>query len=307
MKLNQISASDEVTQTVVDKMMERGSVLQFAEFYSMSGNAEYARQAASASGGAFRQLDADYSANITSPVYSNPALRILGDLVQVDQAHERRGLDVNSVRAAELLHFAANLGKQFQSHFFNGDSANYGEQFDGMKVLTGQSQTIVAATNGLSIDTGNSDTAKTKQQKFLELIDILIESVEGGAEVLYMDGKTLSRLSSIAREYLTIGKDSFGNPVRYYNGVAVQSAGYDKNGSRILAHTEVTGSAANTTSIYALRFGERADLSIATNIGLEVRDLGIVGAFYTHKVEIDAAPVLLNEKAAARLSGLIIP
>ncbi len=307
MKLNQISISDPETQSVVAKMMERSTVLQFAEFYSMSGNAEYARQAASASGGVFRQLDADFSPNIISPAYTNPALRILGDMVQVDQAHERRGSDVHSVRAAELLHFAGNLGKQFQNYFFNGDSSNYGDQFDGLKIITPQSQTLVASTNGLSVDTGNSDTAKTKQQKFLELIDVLIESVEGGAEVLFMDGKTLSRLSSIAREFLTTDKNSFGQPVRYYNGVPVVSSGYDKNGLRVIPHTESTGSATNTTSIYAARFGARADLSIATNIGVEVKDLGVVGAFYTHKVEMDAAPVLLNDKAVARLTGLIIP
>lgn len=306
MKLNQISANDEVTQLVISKMMERSTVLQYAEFYSMSGNAEYARKAATASGGQFRAIDADYATNNVSPDYSNPALRILGDQVQVDQAHERRGYDINSVRATELLNFAINLGKQFQCYFFNGDSLSFTNQFDGLKLITPASQVVVAAQNGLSIDTGNSDAAKGRQQKFLELIDTLIETVDGGAEALFMDSRTLSRLNSIAREYITFQQNQFGQPVRTYNGIPIVPSGYDKNGSRIITHTEVSGTASNTTSIYAVRFGERADMTIATNIGVDVQDLGIVGPFYTHKVEMDVAPVLLNDKAVARLSGLII-
>ena len=306
MKLNSISASDQVTQLVVNKMMEKSSVLRFAEFYSMNGSAEYARKAATATGGQFRSLDSDFPLNSVSPVFTNPALRILGDQVQVDQAHERRGYDISSVRATELLNFSANLGRQFQNYFFNGDSMTSSEQFDGLKVLAPSSQTLIASANGLSVDTGNSDTAKGKQQKFLELIDSLIESIDGGAEYLYMDGKTISRLTSIAREFISISKDEFGSLIRYYNGVPILPAGYDRSGNRIIPHTETTGTSSATTSIYAVRFGERSDVTIATNIGVEVSDLGIVGPFYTHKVELDAAPVVLNDKSIARLTGIII-
>lgn len=95
-------------------------------------------------------------------------------------------------------------------------------------------------------------------------------------------------------------------PVKYFNGVPVVPAGYDRFGDRIIGHAETVGNASTCTSVYAVRFGERADLSIATNTGLEVVDLGLVGNFYTHRVEFDAAPVLLNNKAAARLEGIII-
>lgn len=306
MKLYEISSKDEVTQLVINKMMERSSVLQYAEFYSMHGNAEFARKAATASGGQFRDLDSDYVFNNVTPEYTNPALRILGDQVQVDQAHERRGFDISSVRASELMNFAVNLGKQFQNYFFNGNSFASSNQFDGLHTLITAGQTIPAAQNGLSIDTGNTDAAKSRQQKFLELLDTLIESVDGGAEVLFMDGRTLSRLNSIAREFITIQSNKFGEPLRRYNGIPILSSGYDKTGNRIIAHNEVIGTANTSTSIYAVRFGERADLTIATNIGVEVQDLGLVGPFYTHKVEMDAAPVLLNDKAAARLTGVII-
>jgi hypothetical protein len=306
MKLNQISAGDELTQLVVKKMTERANVLLFAEFYSIFGNAEYARKTATASGGRFRALDADYDGNVITPTFASPALKILGDHIQVDQAHERRGYDIGSVRASELLNFAANLGRQFQNYFFNGSTASSSEEFDGIKRLVPAFQKITAATNGLSIDLGNSDAAKGRQQKFLELLDTLIGSIDGGAQVVFMDSKTLARLTTIAREFITTQVNQFGQPIKYFNDIPVLPSGYDNSGSRVIAHDEVTGSASNCTSIYAVRFGERSDISVATNCGVDVKDLGLVGSFYTHKAELDAAPVVLNDKAVARLEGIII-
>jgi hypothetical protein len=306
MKLNQISASDSVTQSVVKRMAENSTVLQFAEFYSMFGNAEYARTSATASGGQFRAIDSDYSDNIITPTFASPALKILGDHIQVDQAHERRGYDIGSVRASELLSFAANLGKQFQNFFFNGDVANSADEFTGLKKLMPTFQLITGGTNGLSVDTGNSDTAKQRQQKFIELLDQLIQSIDGGAQVLYMDGKTLSRLSSIARDCVTIQMGEFGAPVRYFNDIPVLPSGYDLQGNRVIPHAETVGTSSTCTSVYAVRFGERSNLTVATNIGMDVKDMGLVGCFYTHKAELDACPVVLNPKSIGRLQGIII-
>ena len=51
MKIQQMSANDAITQAVVAKMLANSSVLPFAEFFSIVGNADYVRKAASASGG----------------------------------------------------------------------------------------------------------------------------------------------------------------------------------------------------------------------------------------------------------------
>jgi len=94
--------------------------------------------------------------------------------------------------------------------------------------------------------------------------------------------------------------------VMYYNEVPVRPAGYDRNGNRVLPHTETVGTSNNCTSLYAVRFGEKADVTMATNVGVEVSDLGIVGVHYTHNVDFDADLSILNDKAAARLEGIII-
>lgn len=164
MKLQQISASDPVTSQVVMKMYENASVLKYAEFYRMIGNADYVRKNASASGGKFRALNSNYPANVVSPSFANPTLKILGDKVEVDKAHERRGIDISSVRATELLSFAGNLGRQFQNYFFNGNSQDNSDSFDGLKYIVPGSQKITASANGHAVDLGNSDTAKKKHK-----------------------------------------------------------------------------------------------------------------------------------------------
>jgi hypothetical protein len=302
MKLNEISQKDVLTQTFVKNMIERSTVLEFAEFYSIVGNADYTRKASSASGGRFRELNQDYPTNAVSPAYANPTLKIFGDKVQVDRAHERRGLDVASVRARELVNFAKSLGKQFQYYFFLGDGTN--GTIAGLKNIISESETITAATNGLAVPLGNDNTSKTTQQKFLELIDKLIQSVEGGAQVIFMNPMVLSRLTSIAREYIKYETNEFGTPVPFYNGVPLRSAGYSAQGEMILDFNETVGTSNDCSSIYAVRFGEAADLSVATNIGVEIKDLGLVGNYYTHSVDFDIDLVLLNQKSAARLKGI---
>lgn len=304
MKINQISANDEKSGAVVQRMIENSTILHYAEFFPIVGNADYVRKAATASGGVFRALDTDYAANQITPAFAAPTLKILGGKVQVDRAHERRGADVPTVRGLELMSFAENLGRQFQNFFFNGTGAN--DQFTGLKLIVPAGQKITADTNGHTVTLGSDNTAKLSQQKFIELLSRLIESVTMGAQFLVMDGRTLARLSTIAASMMTVQMNEFGKPVQYFNGIPVVAAGYDKDGARILPHTETVGTGTTCTSVYAMRFGERSNLSIATNVGVEVVDKGLVGVHYEHHVEFDAALALLNDKAVARLEGIII-
>jgi len=306
MKLGQISSSDAVTAQVVAAAASRATVLEFAEFYKMIGNADYKKKAATATGGQFRALDNDYADNKVAPEYATPALKILGDKVQVDQAYERRGLDVASERARQLLSFARNLGKQFQNYFFNGDTAVSANQFNGLKKIMPGGQVITASTNGLDVVTGNDNTAKKAQQAFLEALNLLIRTIDGGAQVLFMNGYVLSRLTTIARGFITYQPNEFGVLLPFYNGIPLRDSGFDKTGALIIPNDETCGTGTTCTSIYAARFGEGDDLSLATNIGIEVKDKGLVGVNYEHSVEFDTDLVLLNNKSVAQLKGVIV-
>lgn len=306
MRLNQISSSDTLTQSFISRMVQFATILTIAEFYSIIGNADYQRKSSSAKGGAFRALNSDYPDNQVNPAFANPTLKVFGDKVQVDRAHERRGADIASVRSADLLTFAETLGQEFQDKFINGDTANDVKEFDGLKKIIPAGQKITAAADGLQVLTGNDNAAKKSQQAFLELLDKLIRAVRGGAQAIMMDSKTWSRLNSIAREFIRWEKNEFGILIPYFGNVPILDSGYDKDGNLVIPHTETCGLNNDCTSIYAVRFGERSNLSCATNVGVEVKDLGLVGVHYTHAVELDCDLALLNDKAIARLEGIRI-
>ncbi len=295
---------DLITSTVVNAMVEKSNVLGMAEFYQMTGNADYTRKKSAASGGQFRSVNNDYPDNQVDPTFANPTLKIFGDKVQTDRAHERRGSDIASVRASDLLSFAYALGKEFQATFFNGDPQASPAQFAGLKEITPATQVITPAANGLAVALGNTDSAKKTQQQFLEALDALIQSIDGGAQAISMDGTLLSRLSSIARDQVRFDINEFGQQVAFYNGIPILVAGFDKAGNKILPFNETVGTNTDCTSVYAFRFGEKEDLSFATNVGVEVKDLGLVGVHYTYAVDFDLDLVLLNDKAVARLEGI---
>lgn len=307
MKLNQFSA-DQITATVINMMLENSNILQIAEFYPIVGNADNTRKASDAAGGKFRSVNSDYDANAIDPKFANPVLKIFGDQVQVDRAHERRGSDIASVRASDLLQFAKDLGKNFQKYFFIGDSDADAKQFNGLNKIIPAGQKIGPDGGvGIEVILGNSDNAVKSQQEFLELLDLLILKIDGGAQALSANSRTISRITSIARASVTWLKSEFGMLIPAYNGVPILPCGVGSNGEEFISNDEDFGASDNCTSIKAFRFGEKSDLSFATNVGMEVEDLGLVKNFYTHSVDLDLDLVLLKNAAVAELQGIIIP
>lgn len=304
MKLNQISANDSVTQTVVNAMMAASPVLMDAEFYGITGNAEYLRKAATADGGAFRALNSDHPANQVDPEFVLAALKIFGGKVEVDRAHERRGKDIASERARQLLQAAKNYAKNFTDSFFNA-TVN-ATDFDGLAALTPVAQVLTPAADGFEVLAGNDNASKKSHMQFLEALRALKGLLSGGASALYMNIGILNRLTSIAADYIKWEKNEFGMMVPYFDGIPLRNAGLKSSGAEILPSTEVCGNSANTGSIYAVKWEEAAELTIGTSTGVEVKDLGLVGTHYTHSVDFDAVPVLQNNKAVARLKGIII-
>jgi len=306
MKLNQF-VGDVITTSVRNQMMLKCFLLQFVEFYSIVGNADYSRKKSTATGGQFRAVNADYVNDPTDPTFANPTLKIFGDLVKTDRAHERRGSDIASVRTTDLLNFAGQLGKQFGKYFINGDSEVDAKQFNGLKKIMPAGQISTPAVNGISVPLGNSDSAKSAQQKFLEYLDNLIGSIDGGAEALILDATVISRLTRIAEGNINRSLDDFGRPVTKYGDTILIPSGFDNAGGKVITQTETCGTSNDCTSIYAVRFGEAENLSMATNTGVDVKDLQLVGVHWTYSVDFDLDTALLNDKAIGRMQGIRLP
>ena len=290
-------------------MESEAPILRYAEFYSMTGHADSITQPATVAGGSVREINDTYTATETSSAAVTPALKIMGDEIRTDIALARRGLTVQDERVRQLESFSKGLGRYLTDKLVNG-SGDDGEITGLKELITGGQVVNYTGVNGGTVTLGNDNTAKGKQQTFLEYLDELIGMVPGGAQVLLMNYKWIARLKAIAREYVSIASVSaFGvtSDLVTYNNVPIINTGYAKNSSTlVIPLTETLGTSTDCSSIYALRFGERENLTLATNKGLQVKDLGVVGTHYTTVLDMDIEQSLVNPKAAARLVGLRI-
>jgi hypothetical protein len=317
MKLLQLSgqtqqANDEnaaLRAVVINEMSGAAPILNFAEFYEMTGNADTPLKAATAAGGAERTINNDYPDNRTAPTYGSVALKIYGDKIETDLAYERRGLDIGSERTRQLVTFSQALGRHVQDHIVNGDADSDAKQFNGLKKRIGTNESIVlgGGANGAQVLLGNSDSAVASQQMFKEYVDELLASVVGGASVLLVPPKGISRMTTIGMQFVQKGAVDavFAEQLGVYNGVPVVNAGYKKNGSSlVIGYAETQGTSTDCTSFYAVRFGEKENTTFATNVGVQVKDRGLVGVLYTTMVDFDLDMEILNPKSAWRLKGI---
>lgn len=303
---NQTNQNPALRAVVVNEMRLAAPFLEFAEFYQITGNSDTPRKAATAQGGSTRALDSNYTPVVATPTFGSVALKIYGDMIQTDQAHQRRGSDIGSERVRQLVSFSRALGRHLQNDFVNGDSATP-NQFDGLKKLigVGQQMLINGDVNGFQVVLGNDNSAKRSQQIFLNALDELVANA--APSILLMGPKTIAYLKSIGREYVrtTTVRSALTQEFDAYNNVPIINAGYGKNGTTlVIDNAETQGTSTDCTSVYAIRFGEQEDTTFATNVGVEVSDLGKVGQQYQTSVDFDIALAILNEKSAWRLKGI---
>ncbi|WP_153979258.1 major capsid protein [Paenibacillus xylanilyticus] len=297
-------SQDTLQQGVIETFVQNAPVLQYLPFMEIQGNAYAYNREASLPGVAFRGVNEGYVESTGAVNQLTESLSIMGGDADVDKFIQRTRSNVNDQRAIQTALKTKAAAFKFQDTFFNGDIATDSKSFDGLKKRLTGSQVITAATNGLNIgDEGNYDL-------FLEALESLLYQTRGRADALYMDSKTKIRLSTIARKlgFHENSVDAFGKPVIAFNGVPIFDAGDNAAGGKVIGHNETTGTATNTTSIYAVKFGADEYTSGLTNGGVQVTDLGEVHdkPVLRTRIEFYTGMALFDGKSAARLSGIIV-
>jgi hypothetical protein len=141
----------------------------------------------------------------------------------------------------------------------------------------------------------------------LAMLDDLVDSVRGTPTILLMNKKLRQKARQLAREVnaLTISTDQLGRELDGYAGVPFGVVEEDETGADILGFDETQGTANNTASIYACRFGADTFHGIQT-APISVRDLGEIDAKPALRTRIEwySGVVLKHPRAAARLKGV---
>ena len=304
------SPSDRLTNIALNIILETAPLIGLWQFYQHPGNSDNARKESQASGGQYRAMNDDYPDNEVTPEYANLILATLGDEVQTDQGYERRGFDLPSVRASDLRTFAKALARFVVNEHINGSGqSGTPPKLNGLETLLpmSDSQAIYAVDNStpLTVQDGNSDAVVAAQQKLKRKLKEIIRMVEGGADALLMSNDMHAFLTTVFEASTDVRRTEFGVDVTTFDRVDIYGLGFPTKGIPVIGQDETPGSiTTDTQSVYAIKYGEKSDFTMATNTGLHVNDRGLVGNHWTYNVDMDAQQGRLNDASVARLAGV---
>ena len=192
---------------------------------------------------------------------------------------------------------AKSAALEYTKKFFKGDNSTDPNEFDGLdERLTGDQKIAAGSTSG-------GDTLTT------DMLDILIDAVQGGPDVLFMNKAMRRKVSGLVRaagQAIETVNDAFGRQLTAYAGVPLAVIEEDKDGNQILPFTEDNpgGGTAASTSIYAVRFGVVEYVSGLQAGPMDVLDLGLNRTNYETLIEWICGLGVFHPKAAARLYGV---
>lgn len=279
---------------IIEIFAANNPVLERLPFVDIAGNAfKYNREGA-LPGIAFRGLNESYteSTGIINP--QTETLTICGGDSDYDVALVKMGAGSNNLRAAHDAMKSKALTLTWLKTFFDGNSETQPREFDGLNVrLSGTTQELETGAPGGATLT-------------LDMVDELIDSIQGTPDVLLMNKtmrRKINKLRRAASQATEVVADAFGRQIEAYSGIPIGVVGDDAGGNPILGFDEDDGSSnLDTTSIYAVRFGLDALHGIQTE-PMSVRDLGELDSKPALRTRIEWYPglVIKHPKAVSRL------
>ncbi|MGW8327308.1 major capsid protein [Streptomyces sp. NPDC055897] len=305
-------STTELQRGVIETFVQESSILDRIPLLGIEGNAYAYNEEATLPGVEFRGVNEAYSESTGTVNQKSESLVILGGDADVDRFIVKTRGNLNDQRAIQTRMKVKAASFKFADTFFNGDVSVNPKSFDGLrKRLTGN-QVISAGPNGAPI-VGQSDVDR---HAFFDLLDGLIGRVpglNGSNGALYANAAVIAKIKSSARRlggYEMIKESLTGKWVPTYNGIALLDPNATGVGTDILPQTETQGTAADASSIYAVRFGQTEDDQAVTGLsngGVMVDDLGQLQAkpAYRTRVEFYCGLAVFGGRAAARLSGVL--
>lgn len=305
-------SQDTLAKGVLETFVQTSPILDRIPFMEIAGNAYAYDEEATLPGVAFRSVNEAYAESTGTVNQKSEKLVILGGDADVDRFIQQTRSNVNDQRAEQTALKVKAISYKFQETFFIGDSSVDTKSFDGLrKRLTGK-QVIDAAANGMPIlGSSNADI-----HQFLDKLDELLAAVPGinsANGAIYASAAIIRKIGSAMRHIsydTTLQQDIAGKRVMQWNGIPILEAGQTPAGKEILDTTETQGTATNTASIYAVKFGQgEGDQGVTglTNGGVMVEDLGQLQEkpAYRTRIEFYCGLGVFSGKAAARLKGVL--
>ena len=282
-------SNDVLLEGVIETVVYDSPILQRLPFIEIVGNGlTYNREKLSASA-SFYSVGDTWAEDTPTFTQITTALTILGGDADIDNYIARTRSNGQDIEAAVVALKAKSVQQKFDDTFINGDAATDAKSFDGLAGLCASAQTVSMGTNGATLT--------------LDKLDELIDTVRGGKpELLLMSRRSRRTLNKLARASGGIvehDRDEFGRMVDYYDGIPI---GVNDH----IADDDDAGTSEDTSTIYALQFGEGAVAGLTAPGGLTIERVGALETKDATRVRVKwyVSVALFNELKLAKLTGV---
>jgi hypothetical protein len=279
---------------VIEEIIERDATLALLPFMRVDGKAYvYNRETTL---GQVDFLDPNDAVNEGAATFTEVTtkLRILAGDVDVDKFLASTMNDTNDQVAVQLAAKAKQIRRKFQAAFANGDNGVNAKEFDGIRTLTPNSQTLTAGTNGASLT--------------LDMLDELKDAVPNGPDAYIMRPGTIRAWKALVRasggtmpEHQMLS-NFVGTSVPMHDGIPILINDF-------LPGDETVGSNSETCSVYAARMNEIDGLHGiwgGQNGGVAFEEIGTVQNkdAFRYRMKWYVGLALKSTKSIARLKGI---
>ena len=250
-------SNDMLLSGVIETVVKESPVLQVLPFIEIVGNGlTYNRENAAATASFFNVGDT-WTEDTPTFTQQTATLKILGGDADIDNFLLATRSNVQDLKAAVVQLKAKAVQQKFDDTFINGDTAVDAKSFDGIDKLTTGGQTVSMGTNGGTLTLAKLD----------ELVDLI---KAGKPDMLLMSKRSRRTLNSLARSagsFLETDRNEFGQMVQFYDGVPVGL-------SDDISDAKTVGTSSDTSTIYAVQFGEGGVAGLTAPGSLQVEDVG---------------------------------
>ncbi len=282
-------SNDTLLVGVIETIASESPILQRLPFIEIIGNSLTYNRENVAPTAAFYDVGDDWTEDTPTFTQASASLKILGGDADVDNFLKSTRSNVQDLEAAVVQLKARAVQNLFDDTFINGDETADPKSFDGLNQLCVSGQTLSMGVDGASLT--------------LEKLDETIDKIlPGKPDMLLMSRRTRRDMNELARASGTVieaDRDDFGKVVQFYDGIPIGINDY-------ISDAQTVGVNGDTSTIFALQFGEGAVSGLTGPGGLDIERVGSLETKDASRIRVKwyASLALFNTAKLARLIGV---
>ncbi|MBI2851404.1 MAG: phage major capsid protein [Chloroflexi bacterium] len=261
-------SNDMLLQGVVETIVKDSPVLRALPFVEIVGNGLTYNQENALPNIDFYDVGDTWAESTPTFTQKTANLKIMGGDADVDNFLKATRSNIQDLEAAVVELKAKALTSKFEDTFIYGDSSANPKQFDGLKKL------IDTATPGAQVIAAGASGATLT----LAMLDQLIDAVKGGKpDMLLMSRRTRRKINALVRAsggMMETDRDSWGNFVQFWDSISLGVNDWILDTHVVSGSVETATTGGDSSTIYAIQFGEGALCGLTSPGQLTVEPIG---------------------------------